>query len=201
MRSTRCVVVALVCTLATATQAGEFFLDQSEFLARVDVLHTNTFDEITPGTMQEYTFDADPFVYSISSTDPNGQGLNNDTGYLRLADANEPMRFDFTNAPITAFGANFWAEDIAGSTDAGAYIIINISNGDQFIHSSTSETNFFSYASDQAFDSIEISYSAGDVGSPVFASVDNFSIAHPIPTPGVLSLFAMGTLATSRRTR
>lgn len=200
MNASKAVAVVSLCASASIGLGGEFFLSEDDFLANVNVIDTNAFDDVVAGAQDSYSYSAGAYAYTISSTDSQGAGLGNQDGLVMMAGGNETMLITFTGAPITAFGANFWAEDASGDDGVGAYIIINISNGDEIIHSSTSSSNFWSYASDTAFTSIEISYSGGSL-EPVYAAVDNFVIAHTVPAPGAMALLGLGGALVTRRRR
>lgn len=195
------IVSVALCAATAPTLAGEFFLQEADFLDAASVIDTNPFDDVVSGAQGSYAYSTGDYGYTISSIDAQGGGLSNGDGFVRLADANQSMLITFTGAPVTAFSGNFWGMDDAGSTGAGAYIIIDISNGDEFIHSSTSHDNFFSYASDTAFTSVEIAFSGGASEHPVYASVDNFLIGTTVPTPGTLAMVALAGMGATRRRR
>ena len=201
MDTKRMFVGLSLCALVAPSLAGEFFFFEEDFLASVNVVDTNTFDEVVSGPAAGYSYSSGEYGYGISSSISGGSGLNNGDGYVQLADGNQSMLISMSGAPVTAFSANFWAVDDTGFTGAGVYIIITISNGDEFVHSSTAPDNFFSYASETAFDSIEIAFSGGSSQVPVYAAVDNFLIAQTIPAPGVLAMFGFGGLVATRRRR
>ena len=194
-------VAVSVCTLSGQVIAGEFFFSQAEYEASVSIIDSNGFDDVIPGTQSAYSYTFGDYAYSISSLDTGGSGLSNGDGYVQLAGGNESMLISFTGAPVTAFSANLWATDDTGNPGAGAYIIITISNGDSIIQSSTSQENFFSYISDTAFDSIQVSYSAGSPQMPTYAAIDNLGIAQAIPAPGAATALGMMIVGITRRRR
>lgn len=109
------------------------------------------------------------------------------------------LNFQFSAAPVTGVGGNFFGSD--GSFNVvPALLFISLSDGTTYagvISNANTFTGFYSTGPTI----VGLSVQAISSSSDVFATVDNMAFATPVPAPGALALLGLAGLTAGRRRR
>jgi hypothetical protein len=195
--------LALVWLLGTAgaTQAAvTVYTTEASFLAAVSAAATDSFDDLLPGVGVEgplarsaggYDYTAStgpdsPLLYGAGSAADAWLSTNIATDVLVLSDF---------SAGVSAAGGFFFGSDIGGNFLRRGAITVTAFDGTSSATRTVNfalESNFIGFVSDAPLVSLTVSTSYRSSRSPVWLTVDDLTLAAPVPEPQTYAMFLAG---------
>ncbi len=128
-------------------------------------------------------------------------GLDSYGNALHTLQAGRSISVDFTSGQVFGVGGEFFFKNGSGQSVSG-YVTLALSDGTQWVRTVTGSDTFAGFwSNDAAITRITIS-PIGPGATSNFLGMDNMDIGFvPVPTPGAVSLLALGGLVASRRRR
>jgi hypothetical protein len=164
-----------------SSPGAQVVLDQDEFMADISPdFYLNTFDEISPGMLDDLTYTQGDFTYIVSASEP----FDPDTGLGGLYGGNadvtvnysrDKMVLTFTSGNITAVGANFWASDI-NEIPTDTAIIVEDADGRGTTIDVSSPDTFVGFVSSVPIVSLTID--APEQGAEFWPTLDNLVVGN-----------------------
>ena len=208
----RPIAAAVALLAAGSSQASiQVFTDEASFLAALSgyIAATDSFDDLVPA--QSYSGPLGRSAGSIgytASTAPGspvlyGAGTPGDA-WLSSNNASDFILFDGFSAPVHAVGAYVFGSDIAGDFSATGLTAVRVTNASaeqstQFtLRAATS--NYYGFLSDSPISLFEVKtfYRQSNITWP---TVNDLTLAAPVPEPGAWALMALGLSALARARR
>ena len=128
-------------------------------------------------------------------------GLDSYDNALHTLQAGRSISVDFASGQVFGVGGDFFFKNGSGQSVSG-YVTLALSDGTQWVRTVTGSDTFAGFwSNDAAITRITIS-PIGPGATSNFLGMDNMDIGFvPVPTPGAVSLLALGGLVASRRRR
>lgn len=191
-------VVAVSLCVCSGTSFGDVFVDESEFIDAIDVVHTNPLDDVFDGTALSLEYSSGAYSYTMEAVGPGGGILSTRDGEVSTTSGLDGILITFTGADVTAVGGHFWATAGEGET-IGGYLSLSVNGGDSILFSSTGPDNFRGLTSDTAINSLFVEMPDGSV--PLWATMSSLVIGQTVPAPGGFALLGLGGIFAGRRRR
>jgi PEP-CTERM motif len=191
----RLISAAALAFLSASTFASTTtYTSSAAFLAQVSWgSYTESFDGLPNPPAGPVPFSGGAFAYSAFA--PSDIYLAG--GFLGTSLPDESLTITFGGGNITAFGANFYATDLADAFQSVS-MTLTLNDGTIEIFTPTSLSDSYrGFTSDVAFASLTIS----GPGVSLYAGLDNLTVGGAIPEPTSLLLAGLGLagLLTARR--
>jgi MYXO-CTERM domain-containing protein len=128
-------------------------------------------------------------------------GLDSYDNALHTLQAGRSISVEFASGQVFGVGGDFFFKNGSGQSVSG-YVTLALSDGTQWVRTVTGSDTFAGFwSNDAAITRITIS-PIGPGATSNFLGMDNMDIGFvPVPTPGAVSLLALGGLVASRRRR
>jgi MYXO-CTERM domain-containing protein len=128
-------------------------------------------------------------------------GLDSYDNALHTLQAGRSISVEFASGQVYGVGGDFFFKNGSGQS-VGGYVTLALSDGTQWVRTVTGSDTFAGFwSNDAAITRITIS-PIGPGATSNFLGMDNMDIGFvPVPTPGAVSLLALGGLVASRRRR
>jgi MYXO-CTERM domain-containing protein len=128
-------------------------------------------------------------------------GLDSYDNALHTLQAGRSISVDFASGQVFGVGGDFFFKNGSGQS-VGGYVTLALSDGTQWVRTVTGSDTFAGFwSNDAAITRITIS-PIGPGATSNFLGMDNMDIGFvPVPSPGAVSLLALGGLVASRRRR
>ncbi len=188
-------------TTAGASQAAiTVYTTEASFLAAVTAAATDSFDDLLPGQGYDSPLarSAGSYEYSASAGPDSprlyGAGSAGDA-WLSTNIATDSVTFSGFSSGVSAAGGFFFGSDIAGEFLRRGSITVTASDAS----SSASRTvnfaqqgNFIGFVSDTSLVSMTVSSSFRSTRTPVWLTVDDLTLATPVPEPKTYAMMLSG---------
>ena len=128
-------------------------------------------------------------------------GLDSYDNALHTLQAGRSISVEFASGQVFGVGGDFFFKNGSGQSVSG-YVTLALSDGTQWVRTVTGSDTFAGFwSNDAAITRITIS-PIGPGATSNFLGMDNMDIGFvPVPSPGAVSLLALGGLVASRRRR
>jgi MYXO-CTERM domain-containing protein len=128
-------------------------------------------------------------------------GLDSYDNALHTLQAGRSISIEFASGQVFGVGGDFFFKNGSGQSVSG-YVTLALSDGTQWVRTVTGSDTFAGFwSNDAAITRITIS-PIGPGATSNFLGMDNMDIGFvPVPSPGAVSLLALGGLVASRRRR
>jgi len=202
MRITRQLLPALALALASVPSWAAFstYTNSADFLAQVAPgSYTESFDGLPQPPVGPVSFASGGFGYSASAPSDIYFGAD----LLGASGQDEDLTVVFTSGNVKAFGANFFATDLADDFQQ-VLVSLLMSDGSRVEFTPTDiASSYRGFVSDVAFTSVTFKAP----GQSLYAGLDNLTVGttprgHDVPEPTSLALVglaAAGLFASRRR--
>lgn len=198
-------VVAAALLAAGAAQASvdiDVYLDEADFLAAISNAATDTFDDLVSGQPYDGPLarSAGSVGYLASSSPASpilyGAGETSDA-WLSTNNAGDTITFSGFSKAVYAIGAYAFGSDIWGSYLEAGRIVARVTTADGTVSIGASLADlddYFGFVSSTPITRFEIS-AVQPVGSFVWPTVNDLTIAAVVPEPGSYALLLAGLAA------
>ncbi len=191
------IAFAVLCAAAGASQAAlTVYTTQASFLAAVTSPGVDTFAgfNIDGTTSSPITRSAGAYSYTATASTSTfyGAGSTADT-WLSTNLAEDSIQFSGFTTGVNAIGANFFGSNIAGAFAAGDVTLTAVDSmgttSIQVITGATT-TSFLGFVSTGTISMLTLS--AVQTVSPLWPTVNNLTLAAPVPEPETYALMLAG---------
>lgn len=206
----QCLLMTVLVCIGSVASGAQVYQDQASFLAAVQPgYYHETFDTLDNVQLSGTETFGPQNGFSFTVSTPDVLWLW-DSGFSWLSSdlvgtdyPNQPITFDLSASPATAFGGNFFVTDVDFGQVVWGAMKIELNDGTVVDLVEPYEQTFVGFTSDQPITSVTLTPSGGGfLGQDPYASFDNVYVGAAVPEPAsCLLLGLLGVLGLGLRRR